>query len=242
MAGANSGEAFAAARRSELWYAGRLRGVARAIDKLVHGLFGGRPEDAPAIQRALQAYAALLEPWAERVGARMLADVNDRNEKTWQKVAAEMGRSIRREIASAPTGVAMRTSLERQVTLIKSLPLQAAERVHKLAQESVITGGRGQDIKTEILRTGDVTKARAELIARTEIGRAQTELTRARAESIGCTHFIWRTAQDQRVREWHRRLNGQTFEIRKPPECDPGIHALPGQVFNCRCYMEPLIP
>ena len=55
-------------------------------------------------------------------------------------------------------------------------------------------------------------------------------------------HQMWRTVGDNRVRETHRELNGQSFRWDEPPECDPGHHALPGGIWNCRCWAEPVIP
>ncbi len=43
---------------------------------------------------------------------------------------AVMSRTLRREIESAPTGIVMRGLLDDQITLITSLPTEAAQRVH----------------------------------------------------------------------------------------------------------------
>ena len=172
----------------------------------------------------------------------MVAEVAQRDERSWHRVADQMGNALRKEIAEAPIGDLMRARQAEQVKLITSLPLEAAERVQHMTREGIIKGWRADQIAAEIMKTGEVTKSRADLIARTEVGRTSTLLTQARAEHIGSTDFIWRTAGDSDVRASHKALNGKTFRWDSPPECDPGHHALPGAIWNCRCYAEPVIP
>ncbi len=171
----------------------------------------------------------------------MVTEVAARERAAWMEVARKMGGAIRRQIADAPTGLVMRQALAEQVGLITSLPKDAAERVHKLSQEAIIQGGRASEIAAEIMRSGDVSRSRAETIARTEVSRTQVELAKANAMAVGSTHFIWHTVGDSRVRESHRRLNGQSFRWDDPPESDPGHRALPGGIWNCRCWAEPII-
>ncbi|KAA0117932.1 phage head morphogenesis protein [Methylobacterium sp. P1-11] len=227
-------------------YAQRLRGIARHIGDIVKGFAWETLEEIAAssepAQRLLRRYADTLDPWANAVAQRMVAEVAASDRVSWRKLSSDMGRQLHREIDTAPTGEAMRASMQRQVGLIKSLPLDAAERVHKLTQEGITQGRRAAEIADEIMASGDVARSRAMLIARTEVSRTATELTKARAEHIGSTHFIWRTAGDSDVRSTHKVLNGKTFRWDQPPECDPGHHALPGGIWNCRCYPEVVVP
>lgn len=230
------------ARKVEASYARQLRRVAKHIGDIVLGFALDPIGQAQAIEKALAAYAKLIEPWAASVGHRMVTEVAARERAAWMEAARKMGVAIRKQIADAPTGIVMRQSLAEQVKLITSLPTEAAERVHHLSQEAVIQGGRASEIAAEIMRSGEVSRSRADTIARTEVSRTQVELAKANAMSVGSTHFIWRTVGDSRVRESHRKLNGQSFRWDDPPECDPGHHALPGGIWNCRCWAEPVVP
>lgn len=235
--------AFVRARKAEVQYARQLRKVAQHIGDLVTGLFDAAdPASAGIVERALRRYAQAIEPWATSVGGRMVAEVAARDRKAWMAVSREMGTAIHREIERAPAGAILRERLKEQVHLITSLPAEAADRVHKLTVEGLSSGTRASEVAAEIMKSGEVSRSRADLIARTEVSRTSTEMTRARAESIGSTHFIWRTAGDSDVRASHRALNGKAFAWDDPPECDPGHHALPGAIWNCRCYAEPIIP
>lgn len=217
------------------------------------------PADLQRLEDLLNAYAGIIEPWARNTATRMLADVSRRDEKAWMEHSSEIGKGLREEIAQAPTGQTMKALLDDQVRLIKSLPLQAAIRVHELAVEAVTTGNRGADLIKMIMATGEVAQSRAELIARTETARATTTLTQARAQWIGSEGYIWRNVGDADVRPAfgtknfsalntlargsHRKLEGTYHRWDEPPIAgEKGERAHPGCIYNCRCYPETVFP
>ena len=123
-------------------------------------------------------------------------------------------------------------------------PLEAADRVYDIqnrATEAVVTGGRAEHFAKEIAVSGDIAKSRADLIARTELGRATGALDQARALSIGSNGYIWRTAEDGDVRHSHREMEGKFVEWGKPPTLD-GMTGHAGELPNCRCYKEIVFP
>jgi len=227
------------ARRAETQYASNLRRIARTVGEIVNGIGANSPE---AITEALTRYSQAIGPWASAVARRMLKDVASREYAWWRERSAAMSRALRSEILNAPTGRVMQQRLDEQVDLITSLPRDAGQRVHKLAMEGRVTGRRAEDIAKEIMASGEVTESRAKLIARTEVSRTATELTRARMLHIGAETYIWRTAGDTDVRPGHKRLNGTVQRWDSPPECDPGYKAHPGGIFNCRCIPVPILP
>ncbi len=234
--------AFLRARKAEVQYARQLRKVARHIGDLVMGLFdAAAPASAGIVERALRRYAPTIEAWAGSVGGRMVADVAARDRKAWMAVSREMGAAIHREIENAPTGAILRERLKEQVSLITSLPTEAADRVHQLTVEGLSNGTRASEIAAEIMRSGEVSAARANLIARTEVSRTATAFTEVRAQSIGSDGYIWRTADDTDVRDSHRGMAGKFVPWKSPPTLD-GMTGHAGQFPNCRCYPEPVIP
>ena len=238
---------YVRASRVEQEYARHLRAIARACGDFVRGLEPETQVDLSEAESTLRRYAALITPWARATAARMVAQVGQKDEKDWKEMGRLMGRALEQEIQTAPTGAAMRRLLEEQVHLITSLPLEAAERVHRLAVESTITSGRAKELAREILNTGEVTESRAMLIARTEIARSRSILTQVRAEHVGSEGYIWRTAKDSDVRDEHRELEGTFHKWSEPPVAGHGkggvpVHAHAGQIWNCRCWAEPVIP
>ncbi|GAB2938204.1 phage head morphogenesis protein [Hafnia psychrotolerans] len=161
----------------------------------------------------------------------------------WRERSVAISSGLR-DIMNSGTGQVTRSIIDEQVKLFKSLPLQAADRVydiHNAAIEAVVSGKRSSELTKEIMRTGDVTEARARTIARTEVGRASTALTQARSTAIGSPGYIWRTAEDSDVRHSHKQMEGKYVDWSKPPTLD-GMTGHAGQFPNCRCYPEVVIP
>lgn len=235
-------KSFRSARTAEVKYAAQLRSVAQQVGAIIRGLTPDKGVPDPAeIEAVMRRYAETLRPWAKAVGARMLADVSRRDEAVWASMAEDMTRDLRAEIRGAPTGEALRRLLDEQVSLITSIPLKAAERVHVLATRAKSGGSRYDTIVAEIMRSGRVTKSRATLIARTEVARAASGLVQARATYVGSEGYIWRTAEDSDVRHSHKKMSGKFVRWDRPPTTD-GLVGHAGQLPNCRCSPEPVIP
>ncbi len=207
---------------------------------LVNGFPHGDPGVLPTIEQLLQRYAEALTPWAERAAAEMLTEVNRRDEAAWMQQAADLSRALRQEIRTAPTGATIQALMAEQVTLIKSIPLDAAKRVHKLTIEGIEDSTRASEISKAIQESGDVSKSRADLIARTEVARTASTLTEARALHVGSPGYFWRTSGDGDVRESHREMEGKFVAWDDPPTLD-GMKGHAGQFPNCRCYPEPVL-
>lgn len=224
---------------AERIYAKQLKLLARHVGSLVEsyasGIYG-----LPTLTELLKAYAEQLVPWATRIASRMLGEVDLRDRAAWSALGNAISSQLHQEIRNAPVGDRMRELLGLQVSLIKSIPIEAAERVHELATKARIEGTRAKEIAEEIARTGEVTESRAMLIARTETSRAATVFVQARAESVGSVAYIWRTSLDGTVRESHRRMEGKLVHWDDPPTLD-GLTGHAGALPNCRCWCEPIL-
>lgn len=191
----------------------------------------------------LDRYADLIEPWAQSVSERLVETLKISDDAMWRDRSLSISAGLR-DIMDSSTGSVTRSMMSEQIKLFKSLPINAADRVyeiHNKAIEAVVSGGRSADLAKEIMRTGEVTEARARLIARTEVGRASTSLTQARSTAIGSPGYVWRTAHDGDVRESHRKMEGKYVDWANPPTLD-GMTGHAGQFPNCRCYCEVVIP
>lgn len=200
-------------------------------------------EDERQIRHALLRYEDLIRPWARSVARFMLADVERRNEQQWREHSKEMGRALWVEIQQAPTGMVMQALMDDQVDLITSLPRKSAQRVHDIVTKSLMDGKRASTIAKDILETGHVAASRARLIARTEVSRAQSNLTQARAMYAGSPGYFWRTSRDGDVRDTHKAMEGVYVPWDQPPKTDANLdpyHAGCGP--NCRCWAEPVLP
>lgn len=176
----------------------------------------------------------------------MLDRVSQADYETWLKVGSKISRETRKKLKDVSP--IYKTLQKEQVSLITSLPIEAAKKVHEWTQDGLSKGQRYSTIVDKIYSELEgYTRSRAVLIARTESARARSNFTEARARNVGSTHYMWRTVGDGSVRPLHRRLNGTIHRWDQPPITDRGkggvpIHANPGCVFNCRCFCIPLWP
>lgn len=233
---------FSAPKTAEQRLSIELRKVARVVGGIIKTYVDGDKITNPkALATALTAYSEALGPWGDATVAKIMTGLKDNNWRAWSQLSTAIGKDLRTTMAEAAIGAVARQLQQNQVELIKSLPLEAGLRAQKLAQEAMMGGARAASVSAELERTTEVTESRATLIARTEIAKANAALTQARAQYVGATHYIWQTAEDGDVRESHAAMNGKIFRFDEPPEVEgEGAHG-PGDIFNCRCYAEPII-
>lgn len=103
-------------------------------------------------------------------------------------------------------------------------------------------GARWEDISALVQDRLGVGRARAELIARDQVGKLNADMTRERQRAVGVTRYKWSTSRDERVRESHRHLEGSIQTWANPPIVDPrtGRRDHPGRDFQCRCVAIPV--
>ena len=222
----------------ELKYSRALLLVADQVEALLAG-YDGRNIDR--IGQRLDSYADILDDWAAHVARGMFADVDIKNRRFWRSMSQEIGVQMARQLAETEIGVTVTQSLDAQVQLIKSLPRHAAEQAHEYVREAALKGQRASDIADRIMALGGITRRRAVLIARTEVGRVSGEMTKARAMTAGSDGYIWRSAEDRDVRPSHKKMNGRLVKWNEPPTLD-NLTGHAGCLPNCRCYIEPVIP
>lgn len=234
---------FGATKTAEQRLAIELRKVAKIVGGIVKTYVNGdKIVDKRKLAEALEAYSDALGPWGEAITAKIMQGVADNNKRAWAQVSTAIGKELRTNLAESAIGAVARQLQREQVELIKSLPLEAGLRAQKLAQEAQMGGKRASEVAAELARTEEVTASRATLIARTEIAKANATLTTARAQFVGATHYIWRTAEDADVRDSHAAMEGKIFRFDDPPYVEGEGNHGPGEIYNCRCYAEPIIP
>lgn len=230
--------------RAERRLAKALKGIGQHVGELIEAFEPGNVEVLPTLTQLLERYAAALKPWAARTAQAMLMEVDARDRDRWGALSDAMSEQMRYDLRHAPVGELLRELMEEQVDLITSLPKKAAQRVHELTIKGLENSTRAAEIREDILRSSDVTKSRAVLIARTETSRTASALTQVRAKAAGSTHYYWRTVGDSDVRPGHRDMEGVVCEWAHPPavkENDTIMHHHPGDIWNCRCWAEPIL-
>lgn len=185
---------------------------------------------------------------------RMVTPLAARNYETWRRAARVSTRShFLYTVLMEELKQGIKKDIDSQIisnaALIKTLPSDTAQKVVRDIEEYALSGLRAEEIEKLIQdKTRQHSRASARLIARTEVSKTTSALTKARSEELGLRWYVWRTMEDgDRVRKSHRIMNDVLVSWNNPPspellvkEKDVGrYHA--GNIWNCRCYSEPLI-
>ena len=234
---------FEAPAVAEREYERQLRKVARAVAAIIEPYVEGATiPQLPALLKQLQAYSDIIGPWATRVAESMLEKVRSSDKRAWRAEDKKFTQGFRSIVGDTAVGRESVRLLGEQVGLIKSLPTKAGERAQQLAVDATINVRRANDVAADLRNIGNVTEARAMLIARTEIAKANSTMTQARSAALGSSAYIWRTAGDEAVRESHAEMEGEVVRWDQPPLLSDGTVTHAGQIYNCRCYAEPILP
>lgn len=185
---------------------------------------------------------------------RMVTPIAVQNMRTWRMAAkkATKNPSLYRMLMSE-INQGLKSDIEIQIeenaSLIKTLPTDVAKKVTKDISDMALKVMRASEIAKVIReQTDKYSRASAKLIARTEVSKTTTALTKARCDNLDLHWYVWRTMEDgDRVRKSHRIMEGVLVNWNEPPSPEAlageksvgNYHA--GNIWNCRCYPEPLI-
>ena len=197
--------------------------------------------------------APKINRFAEQASKNMVTHVFTDGSKTWRAAARNDSKgkiiyeALRKEL-QGPVGDHVAYQIQRNAEIIKTLPLSLADQVTKYIARETAKDRRAEDIARDIQRMiPENSRAKALLIARTEVSKTSTALTRARAQDIGLEWYEWRTSEDSRVRSSHRKMDHVLIRWSDPPAPELLVgeksqgHYGPGEIYNCRCYPAPVI-
>lgn len=186
------------------------------------------------------------ETLAYTVGNR----VADQAKKSWKKITkAGLGFDlVGNEAWLVPKLKAFSAA---NASLITSLTDKPLDEVSTLAHQAVANGWRWEDLRDEVVKKYGAAESRARLIARDQVSKLNGQLSMMRQQAIGVEKYIWRTSQDDRVREDHAVMEGllcrwddatvysedggQTWKSRADIG---GVQLHPGEDYQCRCTAE----
>lgn len=125
---------------------------------------------------------------------------------------------------------------DRNIRLVEDAGRAYAESVRKIVGDPANFGLRVEEIKAKLLARGDVAASRAELIARDQTLKLNSQIAQSRMTRAGIGSYTWSTSGDERVRPEHAALEGKTFTWDGPPDVGH-----PGEDFQCRCVAIPVV-
>lgn len=184
---------------------------------------------------------------------KMVTSLFSDSGKTWRQAARtnSKGKGIYEALKNelnGPIGKAINEQVKRNAKLIKSMPKSIRPQITNFIKEETQKGRRSENIAQDLLnKIPQMYESKAKVIARTEVSKTSTALTKARCDSLGVPIYIWRTSKDQRVRSSHDIMDDVIIFWDDPPSPEKldgeksigKYHA--GNIYNCRCYPEPVI-
>lgn len=219
-------------RRAEARYARALRTIVRDLHRETMA-FVSRRVDAELphtfdvhMTKVITALPARVGPVFDR-HARQLAAAN-------QKALRVIGLP---QVPTPEMSVELAKRRDENVQLVVKAARSYADDVRDVFSDPSNIGLRVEDLKKQLQERGSVSESRAELIARDQTLKVNGAITEIRQRSAGVDSYVWSTSLDERVREEHAALEGQTFSWSSPPSVGH-----PGQDYQCRCVAVPVIP
>lgn len=180
------------------------------------------------------------------------ADYTDERELSeWRRsVRAALGVAIVEDYFMGSQYQKMLAEWVRQnVGYITSLESDCLAELEQIIIDGFTKGRPPKAISEELQSRFDVSKSRANLIARDQIGTLSSQLTRVRHEAAGVSEYEWDTSGDGRVRPCHAELDGKRFRYSNPPamwymtkrgKVYTGRRCNPGEDYQCRCIAKPV--
>lgn len=224
----------------------RLRDLAKVLDPVVRAELAKRLDAAEEEAAALQATIAGVERrWVVDVpppDADVLRIAGQVDSFTTRKTARTVERVVPIDVSNVLANAGtIRPMHERWVAnnleLIQRLEQRHFADVSKFITRAVQEGKSTREVTKVLSQRLGVSRRRANLIARNEIGTLNAEITRARMTDLGIKRFRWVDSGDDVVRPLHQEINGQVFDY---PNGHP-TEGLPGEPINCRCTAEPVL-
>ncbi|RXI46079.1 phage head morphogenesis protein [Clostridium tetani] len=191
--------------------------------------------------------------YADREAMKMVTNLFSDAGQTWREAARANSKgkgiyeALKKEL-NGSIGGAINDQIQRNANLIKSMPLNISKEITEHVAKETFKGRRAEYIAEDLQKKIPyMFESKAKLIARTEVSKTSTALTRARAENIGLNWYRWRTSEDQRVRSSHSHMEGVLINWNNPPSPEKltgerfvgYYHA--GNIYNCRCYPEVVV-
>lgn len=210
-----------------------------------------------AIENVLQSYlssARFLSEFATNLAKSMVTHLAVQNANSWREAARQGGKGrliyqmLRNEMRQPKMRDRLTFLIQSNAQFISTVPQRVAEHAVHHVQQEQMAGRRSESILHDLtpymqnLQTFEVRR-----IARTEVAKADTAITRTRAESIGLNWYRWVTAHDARVRTSHRNMNDVLINWDDPPSPEALVHEKnvghyhAGNIYNCRCVALPLV-
>lgn len=132
--------------------------------------------------------------------------------------------------------------IETNASLIESIPKEFLNEFKDTVYQEYLSGSSITDLSKQIRERYGVSKSKSRMLARDQLGKLNTQISRHQQQNVGSNKYKWKTAGDSRVRSRHKELNNKICSWDDPPVVDKktGRKAHPGEDYQCRCVAIPV--
>lgn len=192
---------------------------------------------------------------------RLLAEIEEA-ERLGEAIGEQLRQALDRAFAAAMSDLGL-SGLDDDVLRLAEATLKAdlivqvsqttKDAISFIVRDGLVTGSTIQEMQTSIIQSQAMSPSRALTIARTEttraVNRGTVENYRQAAHELPNLRMEWLSARDDRVRDSHVAMDGQTADVDgvfTNPEsgrtsAHPGNFLLASEDINCRCTVIPLL-
>lgn len=133
----------------------------------------------------------------------------------------------------------LQTAVARNTGLIKSLSEDMVKRVEQAVIANELNGRSVKELKRVLVEEFGIVDRRAQLIARDQTAKLNSDLNKIRQQQAGINDYKWMTSGDERVRKLHKSLDGKEYEWGEYTGAEGGLP--PGQPVQCRCIARAVV-
>jgi SPP1 gp7 family putative phage head morphogenesis protein len=179
----------------------------------------------------------------QKLAERMFDEIDGYQSRDFDKWIADMQKRDLGLDVRTPKALAQVRQLElkreaviEQVRLVNKLQTEMSDDLIDELVDAVAEGARADRIRDIVAKRISTTDSRLKLIARDQVGKVHSAMQKQKQEALGVQYYMWRSSEDERVRDLHDELNGQVFSWSSghPTEGHPG------EPINCRCIPIPM--
>jgi len=184
----------------------------------------------------------------DAIARRVAAAVAQSNE---QQISKAVAKAIGVNVIMPGSGLSdqLEAWAIQNTSLIKNMQDDYIQRVQNAVSSGFRRGQSYRDMAKDIQAATGISKRRATLIARDQIGSLNAAVTQQRDEELGIDSYIWNAQHDRRTRGKsnpgglypnsrydHYARDGKTFKYSDPPP-----DGNPGEPISCRCFSTSVI-
>lgn len=143
----------------------------------------------------------------------------------------------------------MKADLKREYTeniklSIKNFTEKQIIELREIVEENEFKRNSNESLVKQIQDRYGVAQSKARFLAQQETSLLTAKYRELRYKDAGVYKVKWSTSHDNRVRDSHKKLDGQVFDLREtPPIIDErtGQRGWAGEAFGCRCVLIGII-